>query len=78
MNHPLVTAISNPISEHFRSADFGGNELRSVGAATPPGRSCINLGFNHLQNNYLDHFPAVWWNFSLMRKYPVELQSYGY
>jgi hypothetical protein len=32
LNHLLLAAISNPICEHFRGADFeGGNEPRSTG-----------------------------------------------
>src|ERR1039457_3319429 len=31
----------------------------------------------YLRRQFSRRCPALWWNFSLMRKYPVELQAYG-
>ena len=38
---------------------------------------CINLIFMHLRRQFSCQCPTVWWNFSLMRKFPVKLQPYG-
>jgi hypothetical protein len=32
---------------------------------------------NNLRGDSLDDARRLWWNFSLMRKYPAELQPYG-
>src|ERR1035437_8855834 len=77
LNHLLLATISNPICEHFRGADSGGEMSRVRQAVTLTGRSYIKLCFNHLRNQLFRRHPGVRWNFSLMRKYPAELQAYG-
>ena len=44
-------------------------------AVTLAGGSYINPCFNHLGNQLFRRYPGVWWNFSFMRKYLVELQA---
>ena len=48
-----------------------------MGIATPGITLRIPLCIINLHPSLCRRFRAVWWNFSLMRKFPVELQSYG-